>query len=143
MGAEMEQAHRIGTVVALRDRRLAEQIRRGEELGVVVQRRRSDARVLFLSDRQTHWIDDARLWPVQSEQPALARVSALLRILEPEEAQVERADEEVVEVHALCTAFDDSTMRSLREALGDALLRWAVQPYGMAYFSVVLELRAG
>jgi len=137
----MDPTHRIGTLVALRDRRLAEQLQRGDEFGIVLQRRRSDARVLYLSDRKAHWIEDARLWPVESDDVALKRLSALLRILEPEEAQVERADELTVEVHALCTGFDGGTLERLRESLGDALQHWAVQPYGMAFFSVVVELR--
>lgn len=137
----MADTHPIGSLVALRDRKLAAQLARGEEVGVVLQRRRNDARVIYLSDRKAHWIDDARLWPVRSESPALQALAKLLEILRPEEAQIERSEGSLLEVHALCTEFSDATLELLRERLGSALNGWSVQPYGMAFFSVVVELR--
>jgi len=140
-----ESRHRPGTLVVVHDPRLAEQLGRVGEPGVVINGRRGDARVLFLPDRSTWWIEDRRLYPLPdpaAASPALRRLALALAELDPEEAELEGiADDGTLELSALATRFSMDTPERLRAGLGDALLSWEVVPYGMALVTVGLRIR--
>jgi len=133
----------IGNIVLIHDPRLADQLSRRDEPGVVLQRRRGGARVGFLSDGGNAWVEDARLLPHPSERPG----SALLRVvagaldqLRAEEAWFEEREDDRLELHARCLGFDEGELASVRAAVGKALKSWSVIPYGMAAVTVVLRL---
>lgn len=139
-----DSKHPPGTLVIVHDPRLAEQLGRGDEAGVVINGRRGDARVLFLRDRATWWIEDRRLYPLPetAEAPAiLRRVGAALRVLDPEEAELEAVgDDGTLEFSALTTRFPGDTPERLRDALGPSLRSWEIVPYGMALVTVVVRI---
>ena len=134
----------IGDRVIIHDPKLADQLRRDGQVAVVINRRRQGARIAFLPDRATYWIDNHRLYPHPNPDEAdsgdLAALSRVLSILEPEEAELESSDFGT-EVHALCLRFHEGHRTALVEALGDRLQSWEVIPYGMALITVVVRIR--
>jgi hypothetical protein len=137
----MQSSLPVGSIVVVRDPKLAAQLGREGVCGVVLQRRRGDARVLFPADRRTHWIANRRLWPSEVVPAGLRAIATLLRGLAPDEAQLERIDEQSLELHALCTQVDRATLEQLQQELDGALLDWRIVPFGMAQFTVIVELR--
>ncbi len=135
----------VGHLVLVHDPRLAEQLGRAGEVGTVINTRRNGARVVFLPDRATYWIEPHRLFPHPDPGAhcsiAEQNIAAALAILQPEEAELESVSGGV-ELVALAVALTDTKLEELRSRLGDQLLGWKVVPYGMALITVNLRLRA-
>jgi hypothetical protein len=130
----------VGSTVFIHDPALAARLGRAGECGVVLQRRRDDARVHFLSDRKAHWIADQRLWTCDRAPQPLESIALALRLLAPEEAQIERAEGGGIELHAQCLHFDRARAERLQAELGARLRDWRIVPYGMAQLTVIVAL---
>jgi hypothetical protein len=134
----------LGDLVIVHDPRLAAQIGRVDQLGVVIHRRRNGARVLFLPDRMTYWIEPRRLYrhpaPGSLGSPATLALGEAVALLDPEEAEVESIDATAFELRALAERFTARRQQELVARLGPRLLDWEVIPHGMAMLTVVLRL---
>jgi hypothetical protein len=140
----LEYRPTLGDLVIVHDPQLAAQLHREGQLGVVVQLRRNDVRVLFLPGGEAFWIARHRLHPhprPASIGPAITvTLGEALALLQPDGVEPEELAPHHAEVSLACRSLPSSVLETLQQRLGARLARWEARPYGMALLTLRLTL---
>jgi hypothetical protein len=131
-----------GDFVYCRSKRYRDSLQLPQELGLVIEIKRANYKVLYASDRRA-WVprDALALLPPSPEAPAFLRVlNYLLRRVNAHECEIVSADGK----HHLSARIDEinhTTVDEIRAYLADRFISLTVVPEGMAFMQVEIEFR--
>jgi hypothetical protein len=114
-------------------------------LGLLVELRRSDARVQYLVEGRSAWVQLHDLGPPpQAVQPGSleALVSALLKLLDAKEMELSRLEGSRWRLLASHGAIATRTIDEVRGMLGERLRAWVLRPSGMHRIQSAFEIEA-
>jgi hypothetical protein len=131
---------RVGDFAYCRSKRYRESLDLPKELGLVIEIKRANYKLLYESDKRA-WVPRELLVlvPPSPEQPAfLATLNYLLRRVNAHECEVVSAEGR----HHVAARIDEinhTTVDELRAYLGDRFLSLTVVPEGMAFMQLELD----
>jgi len=131
-----------GDFVYCKSRRYRESLQLPQELGLVIEIKRANYKVLYASDKRA-WIPREALTvvPPSQESPAFLRVlNYLLRRINAHECEIVSA-ENAHQVSARIDEIDHKTVDEIRTYLGDKFISLTVVPEGMAFMQVEIKFR--
>ena len=133
----------VGDSAYCRSKSYRDQLQLPEELGLVIEIKRSNYKVLYPNDKRC-WLPRetiARVRPEQLDYSAfLARLHYLIKKVHALECELVSADD----THRLSLRIDSishETIDELREFLGDKFIALAVVPEGMAFMQLEIRFR--
>lgn len=133
---------RVGDFTYCRSRRYRESLQLPRELGLVIEIKRANYKILYASDKRA-WIPREALVvvPSSAEQPALLQtLHYLLRRLDAHECEILSVDEKH-HVAARIDEIDHIAVDDVRDYLGEKFLSLKVIPEGMAFMQVEVDFK--
>jgi hypothetical protein len=131
-----------GDFVYCRSKRYRDSLQLPQELGLVIEIKRANYKVLYASDKRA-WVPREALVvvPPSQESPAFLRVlNYLLRRVNAHECEIVSA-EDSHHVSARIDEIDHTTVDEVRSYLGDRFISLTVVPEGMAFMQVEIKFR--
>ena len=131
-----------GDFVYCRSKRYRDSLQLPQELGLVIEIKRANYKVLYASDKRA-WVprDALVLVPPSQDCPKFLLVlNYLLRRVNAHECEI-IFTEGVHHVSARIDEIDDTTVDEIRAYLGDRFISLTVVPEGMAFMQVELKFR--
>jgi hypothetical protein len=133
---------RVGDFAYCRSKRYRESLDLPKELGLVIEIKRANYKLLYESDRRA-WVprEALVLVPPSPDQPSfLSTLNYVLRRVDAHECEVVSAEGRH-HVAARIDAIDHTTVDELRRYLGDRFLTLMVVPEGMAFMQLELDFK--
>ncbi len=135
----------LGTPVLSRPGATSEAYGCSNQVGLVLESRRKHSRVFFPFNARVYWVPNGELSRVKADaledRPLERRLVWLIARLGGTEANVERFSPQgvVVEIHH--GAVTDEQFDAMRREMGDACVRWTLNPGGQSKIASVIEYR--
>jgi hypothetical protein len=133
---------RAGDVVYCRSKRHRESLQLPQELGLVIEIKRANYKVLYASDKRA-WIPREMLVlvpPGPDCPPLLTTLNYLLRRVDAHECEILSADGRH-HLSARIDEIDHTTVDELRAYLADRFISLTVVPEGMAFMQLVIDFK--
>jgi len=133
---------RAGDFVYCRSKRYRDSLQLPQELGLVIEIKRANYKVLYASDKRA-WVprDVLTLVPPSQEAPAFLRIlNYLLRRLNAHECEIVSADGKH-HLSARIDEMDHTTVDEIRAYLADRFISLTIVPEGMAFMQVEIEFK--
>jgi hypothetical protein len=133
---------RVGDFVYCRSKRYRDSLQLPQELGLVIEIKRANYKVLYASDKRA-WVprEVLALVPPSSECPLfLQTLNFLLRRVNAHECEIVSVDG-THHVSARIDEIDHVTVDDLRSYLADKFISITVVPEGMAFMQVEILFR--
>jgi hypothetical protein len=117
------------------------------QIGLVLESRRKHSRVFFPYNARVYWVPNAELRALDSRalagRPREQRIVWLIAELRATDLRIEKftAESVVVEIHH--AALTAERLDELRCRMGDAYVRWTLQPAGQSAIASLVEFREG
>ncbi len=139
---QMKTIH-VGDFVYCRSQYYRDQLQLPEELGLVIEIKRSNFKVLYSNDKRC-WLPREALARVRPEFPSyttfLERLHYLIKKVHAQECELVSAEGS----HRLSLRIDEinhQTMDDLRQFLADGFISITVVPEGMAFMQLEIRFR--
>ncbi len=130
-----DEGPRVGDVTVIPFARVREQVGCGAEAGILLEDRRSVVKVLFPGMDRTFWLERDRVRTVALERipvhPLVARLHRIARLVSADTIEEYDQRDGVAVFHVFCGALDAADLLRVRDALGDDLVRFRVEPGGV------------
>lgn len=133
---------RVGDFAYCRSKRYRESLQLPRELGLVIEIKRANYKILYASDKRA-WIPREALVviPLSTEHPALLQtLHYLLRRLDAHECEILSVDDKH-HVAARIDEIDHIAVDEVRNYLGDRFVSLKVVPEGMAFMQVEIDFK--
>jgi hypothetical protein len=131
-----------GDLVYCRSKRYRDSLQLPRELGLVIEIKRANYKILYASDKRA-WVprEALVLIPPSQEAPAILRVlNYLLRRVNAHECEIV-SSEGRHHVSARIDEIDHATVDEVRAYLADRFISLTVVPEGMAFMQVEIKFR--
>jgi hypothetical protein len=135
----------VGDFVYCRSRYYRDQLQLPEELGLVIEIKRSNFKILYLNDKRC-WLPREAIARVRPEHldysGFLEKLHYLIKKVRAQECELV-SGESVHRLSLRIDRMDDATMDDLRKFLGPNFISMIVVPEGMAFMQLDLEFNSG
>jgi hypothetical protein len=135
----------VGDFVYCRSKYYRDQLQLPEELGLVIEIKRSNFKILYPNDKRC-WLPREAIARVRPEQldysGFLQKIHYLIKKVRAQECELVSA-ETVHRLSLRIDRIDDTIMDDLRKFLGPNFISMAVVPEGMAFMQLDLEFNSG
>ena len=131
-----------GDFVYCRSKRYRDSLQLPQELGIVIEIKRANYKILYASDKRA-WVprDVLVRVPPSQESPAFLRVlNYLLRRVNAHECEIV-SSEDMHHVTARIDEIDHNTVDEVRAYLGNRFISLTVVPEGMAFMQVEIKFK--